>query len=114
MKNLYKLDQYREREAELAYYGCNGDSTCGMFTIRGLRIIAATGGGWDHVSVSHRERIPRWHEMSYIHSLFFEENELTWQYHMPVADHINCHPHTLHIWRKWNFDMPVPPKEFVA
>lgn len=114
MRNLRDLDQYREHEAELAFYGCHGDNTCGMFTINGLHIIAAAGDGWDHVSVSLTRRTPSWGEMARVNRLFFEDNELTWQYHMPVADHINCHPHTLHIWRKHDFTMPTPPKEFVA
>jgi len=45
--------------------------------------------------------------------MFFEDDETCWQYHVPSSDHINIHPYVLHIWRKQDFEMPMPPVEMV-
>ena len=80
-----------------------------------LRIIAASGGGWDHVSVSTDTRCPTWHEMSFVHRLFFYDDEVAMQLHVPATDHINNHPFTLHLWRPWSKlrRIPLPPKTMV-
>lgn len=78
-----------------------------------LRIIAARGGGWDHVSVSTVDRCPTWEEMEYVKRKLFMPDEVAWQYHMNEGDHISVHPWTLHIWRKHGFKMRMPPKSMV-
>jgi len=78
-----------------------------------LRIIAASGGGWDHVSVSLETRCPTWDEMDFIKRVFFKETETAMQLHVPEADHINIHPFVLHLWRPHLRKIPVPPKDFV-
>jgi hypothetical protein len=35
------------------------------------------------------------------------------QLHVPVSDHINRHPYTLHLWRPHALEIPRPPAEFV-
>lgn len=105
-----------------------------------LRVIASTGGGWDHVSVSTAHRCPTWDETSHVKKLFFYPDETVMQLHVPEAQHINCHPHCLHLWRpqtdreilaeraeweadgeSWPYDdmqspgqIPLPPSEFVG
>lgn len=79
-----------------------------------LRVIASNGGGWDHVSVSLPNRTPNWREMEYIKRLFFRENEAAMQIHVPPADHINCHPNCLHLWRPQDTEIPRPPAWMVA
>ena len=71
-----------------------------------LRVVASVGGGWDHVSVSLRNRCPNWPEMEHIKRLFFREGETAMQLHVPPADHINCHPYTLHLWRPHDAEIP--------
>lgn len=80
-----------------------------------LKVIAASGGGWDHVSASTETRCPNWHEMSYIHRRFFKVTEVAMQLHVPATDHINNHPFTLHLWRPHSKmrRIPLPPKHFV-
>ena len=79
-----------------------------------LRVIAASGGGWDHVSVSLPDRCPTWNEMDFIKRLLFHPHEVCVQYHVAVDDHINLHPYTLHIWRKHGrAKIPLPPKTMV-
>ena len=78
-----------------------------------LRIIATTSYGWDHVSASLPNRCPTWEEMQLVHRTFFKERETAWEYHVRPSDHISIHPYTLHLWRKQNFKMPMPPTKFV-
>ena len=115
MRNLRRLDRYRLVDG--GRYA--GDDTCGAFLIPcrptgvELMVIASAGGGWDHVSVSLRNRIPIWIEMAFIKRLFFEADEIAMQVHVAEADHIDIHPRTLHLWRPHEGAIPLPPKEYV-
>lgn len=89
-----------------------------IFTYEGLstalRVIASSGGGWDHVSVSLADRCPTWHEMDAMKRVFFRPDEVAMQLHPAEKDHVNCHPFTLHLWRpNGGKRIPLPPKEFV-
>jgi hypothetical protein len=83
--------------------------------IDNFKIIAASGGGWDHVSVSLDTRCPTWPEMSIIHRIFFKPDEVAMQLHVPESAHINNHPYCLHLWRPWSKlrKIPMPPRNFV-
>jgi len=115
MRNLKQLNKYR---STLDYYGTSGPDKGGTFVVPyknvELRIIATDYAGWDHVSVSLKDRTPTWEEMDYIKRMFFRQDEIAIQYHMPERDHINIHPNCLHLWRP---HMPkiilVPPKTLV-
>lgn len=116
MRNLFLLDQFRVRNKEvIAHFGWAGDETCGMFSVPSkidggeLKIIASVGGGWEHVSVSRRNRCPNWPEMSYIKGLFFRDDETVMQLHVPSVDHVNDHANCLHLWRPIGCDIPRPP-----
>ena len=80
-------------------------------------IIASDSMGWDHVSIHVEiatiENTPTWAEMSYVKNLFFQPGECVLQYHPAQADYVNCHPHTLHLWRPQNEVIPRPPRELV-
>ena len=128
------IDQYRLLGPEIIRrFGSEGDSTCGCFEVpapppprptarpirrrpRILRVIASADPTheWDHVSISLPHRTPTWHEMSHIHSLFFLPHETSYQLHVPAEDHINCHPHCLHLWRPHRLLIPRPPGWMVA
>lgn len=84
-----------------------------------LRIIAASGDpfhnlNWEHVSVSLTNRCPNWHEMSAVKGLFWDDDETVVQFHPPRKDHVNHHPHTLHMWRHISIAIPVPPSWMVG
>jgi hypothetical protein len=120
MKDLTELETYRVKTPEvLERYGSYGDGTSGVFNIPYpastiiLKTIASSDGGWDHVSVSLPFRTPDWYEMRHIHRTFFKPNEIAWEYHVPPVNHINIMPNCLHLWRKHNFIMPLPPSVFV-
>jgi hypothetical protein len=122
MRDLNTLNRYRVTDPKhLPPHadGWPGDGTCGAFIIpspidgRILRIIASNGEGWDHVSVSLEKRVPNWREMSVIHRMFFRDDEVAMQLHVPLTDHINAHPNVLHLWRSHDQPIPLPPRNFV-
>lgn len=119
MRDLRTLNGCRLVEMELKLYGTIGDETCGAFELpcpktgAALKVIASSGHGWDHVSVSLANRIPNWTEMDAVKRAFFKDDETAWQYHVATEKHINLMPNCLHLWRKQGFDMPLPPSEFV-
>lgn len=55
--------------------------------------------GWEHVSVSCRNRCPNWIEMCWVKDLFWQDEELVLQFHVPRSQHINNNPNVLHMWR---------------
>lgn len=116
MRNLFLLDQFRRRDRHvIKRFGGVGDETCGVFEVPSpidggsMMIIASSGGGWEHVSVSRKNRCPNWPEMSHVKHLFFKDNETVVQYHVPSANHVNDHPNCLHLWRPTNTELPRPP-----
>lgn len=121
MRDLRELDRYRRHDrAVMDYYGWAGDGTTGAFLVPSpvdrqmLAVIASSGEGWDHVSVSRRNRPPNWAEMEHVKRLFFRDDEVAMQLHVTPADHISVHPHCLHLWRPHAVAIPLPPKDMVA
>lgn len=120
MRDLRVLDVYRDPGGELLAYGERGDATAGVFLVPSpidggpMRVIASAGDGWDHVSVSRRNRCPNWPEMEHVKRLFFRDEETAMQLHVPPADHVNCHPHCLHLWRPLAGEIPRPPSIMVG
>jgi len=117
MRNLSTLNRYRLDVG--AYYGWNGDHTCGAFQLASpidgqpLRVIASSDDDWDHVSVSRTSRCPNWPEMEFVKRHFFKDEECVMQLHVPVSDHLNYHPYCLHLWRPHRLEIPRPPAGMV-
>ena len=78
-----------------------------------LSIIASTGAGWDHVSVSLPKRVPTYYEMKWVKQLFFKPDEVAVEYHVPTSDHVNVFDYCLHLWRPTDEPFPMPPMIFV-
>lgn len=78
-----------------------------------LAVVFSWGGGWDHISVSHRNRTPTWDEMCMVKDIFFDEEECVVQYHPPKSHYVNNHPYCLHLWKPQNHEIIMPPKVFV-
>jgi hypothetical protein len=121
MRDLNELNRYRLCSPEVAkMFGTYGDGSCGCFQVdsptdsRPLFIIASSGLGWDHVSISHRSRCPNWPEMEHVKRLFFLPDEVAMQLHVAVADHISHAEHCLHLWRPHYAAIPLPPPELVG
>ena len=115
-RKMFKVpEQYRLKTGLMGSdesYGCNG-----IFLIPGkmkkvfFNCQAADGMGWEHVSVSipGAERCPTWEEMCLIKSYFWDEYDCVVQFHPPKRDYVNRHKYVLHLWRKKEFDFPLPP-----
>jgi hypothetical protein len=122
MRDLTVLEDFRQRtQFVLEQFGSYGDEKSGAFLIpvpgqtTVLKVLVSGHNGWDHISVSinGQQRTPTWGEMEYAKRLFFKPDEVAWEYHMNVSDHINIHPYVLHVWRKHDFEIPVPPRFYV-
>jgi hypothetical protein len=90
-----------------------GDNQNGCFIVklnRGqeVRVIAGTGEGWEHVSVSRKDRCPTWDEMCQIKDLFWDAADWVVQYHPAESHYVNDHPHCLHLWRPTDVALPLP------
>lgn len=79
-----------------------------------LQVIASDGEGWEHVSVSLRNRAPNWEQMSYIKSLFWDDEDCVVQYHPPKSEYVNNHNFCLHLWRPIDKEIPMPPSILVG
>lgn len=88
---------------------------CGLFSIpfrnNNLSVMAYDGkhDGWEHVSVSLKNRCPNWEEMCFVKSLFWEDEDCVMQLHPPKSEWINNHPYCLHLWRPKEHVIPRPP-----
>jgi len=78
-----------------------------------VSIIASWSGGWEHVSVSMKNRCPAWEEMCMVKDIFWEKNECVVQFHPPENDYVNLHPFCLHLWKKVDGNFDMPPKEYI-
>ena len=122
MKDLAILDAFRQRtQRVLQMYGSFGDGGNGVFSLPFPRTsvyllcVASNGDGWDHVSVSLSNRCPNWAEMEHVKRAFFKDDETAMQLHVPPSDHVNHHPHCLHLWRPNDGrEIPRPPAIFVG
>lgn len=78
------------------------------------------GSGWEHVSartydkVRGVERTPTWDEMATIKAWFWRDDEAVMQLHVPDSEHINNHPHVLHLWRPVGREIPRPPSWMIG
>lgn len=121
MRNLHLIDIYRDTSPSvISMFGFTGDGTCGAFLLpspidgQNIRVIASSGEGWDHVSVSRSSRCPNWPEMEHVKRMFFKDDETAMQLHVPPSDHVNCHPYCLHLWRPHLVEIPRPPSIMVG
>lgn len=115
MRNLSELNRHRQVREEIKRYGGIGTDTGGLFAFKSpvdgktLWVIAASGDGWDHVSVSKTASIPKWQEMEFIKRKFFHPHEVCMQLHVAEAEHISFHANVLHMWRPHEGEIPLPP-----
>ena len=78
-----------------------------------VSVIGSDGGGWEHVSVSRKDRTPTWEEMCQVKDIFRDEEDCVVQYHPAKTEHVNNHPHCLHLWREIGKEFPMPLKLMV-
>lgn len=117
MRDLRKLNAFRIPLGK--EWEPSPEDTSGAFAIpspvdrQKLLVIASTAHGWDHVSVSRRNRCPNWDEMETVKRAFFEPHEVAMQLHVTPDQHISIHPNCLHLWRPQAVEIPLPPLELV-
>jgi len=109
MKDFNEIISYSADNFKLLEQSNDGGSFALNFKNNLVVIVASFGGGWDHVSVSMKNRCPTWVEMCFVKNLFFYENEIVIQYHPAKKDYINIHPFCLHLWRKQDAIIEIPP-----
>lgn len=56
------------------------------------------GRRWLHVSTSFAARLPSYAELCEVKRLFIGADRRALQLFVPTAEHVNIHPHTLHLW----------------
>lgn len=101
------------------YYDSPGDSTCGCFLFKHdgytYNIIASSGAGWEHVSISsNTDKPPSWEVMCSVKDAFFESEEWVMQFHPARSEYVNNHPYCLHLWRPVDGRFPTPPSLLVG
>lgn len=75
-----------------------------------LAILSAgfyDGQRWLHVSCSRRDRVPTYADLSEIKRVFIGRDRLALQLFVPDDEHVNIHPHALHLWSPLDH-RPVP------
>jgi hypothetical protein len=118
MKLKKEVEQYRIKTKE-GVMGTPPGCTRGSFVVpyqsNTIFVICDDGEltGWEHVSVSLRNRCPNWNEMCFIKNLFWSEDDTVVQIHPPKSDYVNIHEYCLHLWRKIGNDFEMPNKVMV-
>ena len=109
-------EQYRVKQSRLGSdypYGNNGH-----FVVSTSRevifIIASDGVGWEHVSISLKNRIPKWGEMCEMKDLFWDAEDCVIQFHPPKSAYVNNPAYSLHLWRPSDGAIPMPPAWMVG
>lgn len=70
--------------------------------------------GWEHLSVSHKNKIPSWLCMQEMKEMFFKDDEECIQIHPKADNYINNNEYTLHIWRPIEAVKQIPPSILVG
>lgn len=81
-----------------------------------LKVIISAGNqtGWEHVSVSLKNRCPNWREMCHVKDLFWSEEEVVVQFHPKKSEYVNNHPTCLHLFKHTSLDFPTPPSILIG
>ena len=77
-------------------------------------VIFTSSLGWEHASVSQKNKTPTWDIMCRIKDIFWNKDECCVEYHPKEEDYINNHEYCLHIWRPTEIELPQPPSIMVG
>jgi hypothetical protein len=118
MRPTYPPEVEAGRDRTDARFGSSPGEPCGLFVLRhpDWPECGFAPPRWEHVSArvaGQGARCPTWEEMAWVKGLFFLPEEWVVQFHPADSDHINVHPHVLHLWRAVGVEFPTPPKECV-
>jgi len=110
-------EKFRVVDGPLATEPSSGDYGLFMLKLKGgqtVRAVVGSGFGWEHVSVSRRDRCPLWDEMCQVKDLFWDAGDAVIQFHPPRSQYVNYHPHCLHLWRPIGRAIELPPSDMVG
>lgn len=114
MKNIKKLYEELQSRDDFHIIRTGFDGGAGKFTkgpLKDMTVIWSYCGGWEHVSIDGKNRMPTWDEMCQLKDMFFDDTECCVQYHPAKSDYVNNIPYCLHIWKpieKFTGKLPVP------
>lgn len=96
-----------------------GDAKNGIFRVtlkhkQVVQVMASDGMGWEHVSVSRKDRCPTWDEMCQVKAIFWDDEDCVMQLHPPRSEWVNNHSRCLHLWRPMGEAIPAPPMYMVG
>ena len=120
MKNLKQLYEELESRKDFQIIRKGFDGGMGVFTqgsLNKMTVIWSYGGGWEHISIDGKNRMPAWDEMCQLKEMFFTEDECCVQYHPPKSEYVNNIPYCLHIWKpieQYSGVLPIPPSLLVG
>lgn len=120
--NIELLNSYRIKDG---FYKSIDDVKYGLFEIKindyTIRIISSgddLDSTWEHVSVSkykgRKNYMPTWEDMCGVKGLFWSDDETVIQFHPKKSEYVNCHPKTLHLWKRVDQDHELPPSILVG
>jgi hypothetical protein len=103
-------------------FGNNGAFIIPIDFYKRLKVICicSDGAGWEHVSVSLLvnekpiKQTPSWDHMCTVKEMFWDDEDTVIQYHPPKSTYVNQHEYCLHLWRKIDFNLPVPESILVG
>jgi len=120
MKDLETLYAELESRKDFSIHHKGFDGGSGVFTKgpqKGMTVIWSYGGGWEHISINGKTRMPSWEEMCELKDMFFKDTECCVQYHPPKSEYVNNLKYCLHIWKpiaQFNGILPIPPSIMVG
>lgn len=108
------VEKYRVLLPQYNYEAGDKQNGCFAFKDRGLFCIISAGGGWEHVSVSRKSRMPTYDDMDWVAKTFWEDTDTLMQLRVPITEHINLSNFCLHWWRPIEDWIPRPPNWMVG
>lgn len=115
LKNLSGLKEYRV-PVGMPMMKFKEDDYNGAFNIElkgdKYNILISNDGGWEHASISLRNKMPDTKAMNTLKQMFFEDDETVMQLHPPKSEYISNHQYCLHLWRPTKKHIPLPEKSF--
>lgn len=114
---MFKVpEKFRLTKGVMGSTEAHGNNGAFLLEISGapVRVIASDGAGWEHVSVSLKDRCPTWEEMYQVKALFWDDQDCVVQFHPPKSEYVNNHPYCLHLWRPIGVEIPLPPSLLVG
>lgn len=120
MKSIGELYKYLESRKDFQVIDIGFDGGSGLFIkgpMKRMSVIWSWAGGWDHVSIDGKNRMPTWDEMCELKDMFFDADECCVQYHPAKSEYIDNIPYCLHIWKpieKYSGSLPCPPTALVG